>query len=111
MTVIRARVHPQRSVSFDMFADITDAAVTSLLLDRSTGEWVVTFDRDIDPVIQGQPPTNHAEQVRDRMTSRDDADQAARAILRNADTATNRWKLLRSYVLGDPMPEPIYPPE
>lgn len=87
------------SLGLDSFADITgpEIALTSIRRDG------LTFDADLTP--------EQAAEVWRRMESIDDMDQAARAILRDADTATNRWKLLRSYVLGDPMPEPTYPPE
>jgi len=97
MTTVEATM--ARSLTPDMFDDIT--ATAPMTWARNGALTILTFDAELT-----------AEQitaVRDRMTSRDDDDQAARAILRDADTATNRWKLLRSYVLGDPMPEPQYP--
>lgn len=84
------------SLGLDSFADLTDVPLVAI------GRDGLTFDGELTPV--------QAQAIWARMESADDADQAARAILRNADDATNRWKLLRSYVLGDPMPAPTYPP-
>lgn len=84
------------SLGLDSFADLTDVPLVAIRRDG------LTFADDLD--------AETATAVWRRMESIDDTDQAARAILRDADTATNRWKLLRSYVLGDPMPEPTYPP-
>lgn len=107
-TVVRARLHPQRSLSYDTFAAITDAAVR-LDFDRTTGEWVVTFDRDIDAASSDQLAADRTREVWELMTSRDDADLDARHALRDADGATNLAEMVRAYVLGDPMPDPLYP--
>lgn len=89
-----------RSFSPDMFADITDAAPS---WDRAAG--VMSFDAELSP--------EDVTAVRDRMTSRDDVDQAERALLRAARDggATNLAALLACRELGDPLPAPIYPEE
>ncbi len=101
MTTISANA--ARPIGGDSFRDLPGLEDIGATVSVQSGKVVVTFD----VVLTSEQHTA----VWDRMTSRDDEDQAARAILRNADDATNRWKLLRSYVLGDPMPEPTYPPE
>lgn len=98
MSTVTGRMARPRSYS--MFADITDATVAGFSADPS-GMVVVTFDADLD--------AETATAIRDRMTSRDDADQAARATLRAADGATNLAEMVRAYALGDPLPAPICP--
>ncbi|GAB3776803.1 hypothetical protein FB382_004343 [Nocardioides ginsengisegetis] len=84
----------RRSVSSDMFADLTDAPVLSIRANGSN--LTVTFDADLDQ------PTIDA--ITARMTSRDDADQAARAdlsdLLTNDTTASPLAKAVAAYLLG-----------
>lgn len=67
MTTVHGRIIRQRTL--DMFADLTDAQIVLPFTDDS-----VTFDAELDAAT--------VVAVHDRMTSRDDADQAARADLR-----------------------------
>jgi hypothetical protein len=102
-SVVRARMHPQRSASFSMFADLTDATVLALSPDRATGEWVVEFDAVLSPEVSAQ--------VVDRMESRDADDQANRAVLRAAlaGGALNLAAIVACDRLGEPLPAPVYP--
>lgn len=69
MTTIAARM--ARSYAANMFADLTDVPHARSLV---AGVTTLTFDGDLDAETE--------RAVRDRMTSRDDDDQAARADLR-----------------------------
>lgn len=100
MSVVSANA--ARPIGSLSFVDIPGLEEVAASVSVAAGKVVVTFDAELIP--------EQIQAVLDRMTSRDDEDQAARAVLRKADGATNRWKLLRSYVLGDPMPDPIFPP-
>lgn len=86
------------NLSGDSFADLTDALLLEI------GRTALTFDRDLTPEAQTA--------AWERMTSIDDTDQARRAALRAACAggATNVDCLTAAYVLGDPMPDPVYPP-
>ena len=97
-TTVTGRV--VRSISLDTFADITDAPLAPGGI-RSDG---LTFDGDLTDEQQTA--------IWARMESRDDTDQARRAVLRDACTngATNVDCLTAAYVLGDPLPSPTSPP-
>ena len=53
--------------------------------------------------------------VREWLSTRDDADLARRSELRAIASSTgtgplcNGFDILRAYILGDPLPEPVYP--
>lgn len=93
-TTVQGRVVRSVGLGNITFSDLTDAPVASV---TRTG---VTFDGDLTD--------EQTYAVWERMTSKDDADQAARAALRAADGATNLPEMLRAYVLADPMPDPTY---
>lgn len=95
MSTVAGRV--VRSVGFDSFADIVPGVEVA-----DIGEGGVTFTA---PLTAAQ-----AEQVRARMTSRDDADQAARANLAALRDAARTGDLesvralslaLTAYLLGE----------
>lgn len=94
-TSVQGRV--ARALGLDSFADITDAAVLEI---TALG---VLFDGDLD--------LDAVLAVWERMESRDDADKAARAALREAAAAgaTNLAQMLVAYTLGDPMPAAVLP--
>jgi hypothetical protein len=86
MTTVTASA--MRPISSDMFLDITgpDCAVTSIRADGS--DLTVTFDGDLtDAQVQA---------IRDRMTSRDDTDQAARANLATLGAAVKAGATLEN---------------
>ena len=88
MTRIDGRV--QRSISLDLYADITDAPLVAW------GRDFLEFDGDLTEEQQAA--------IWARMESRDDADQAARAALRADRDALDPDDPLRrtiNYVLGD----------
>lgn len=81
MTTIAAVM--RRSYTADMFDDLTDVP-HARSWDKATGVTTLTFDADLDEQTTAA--------IRDRMTSKDDDDQAARANLR----------VLRDAVEADP---------
>ncbi len=85
------RARPVNTTSFLAF---TDAPVVAILPNG------VDFDGDLTP--------EQSTAVWEWMTSRDDDDQADRATLRASDGASNLPEMVRAYVLGDPLPEPVY---
>lgn len=91
-----------RSLSRDSFVDITAARVLDIA--PSADGVAVTFDGDLDAAQR--------DAVWQRITSRDDVDQARRATVRDASDrqATNLPQITAAYVLGDPIPDPVYPP-
>lgn len=96
-------VNAARPIGSGSFADLPGFADVAVTVAVVGGKVVVTFDADLTP--------EETAAVWDRMTSRDDADQAARATLRAAidGGATNLSEMTARAFLGDPMPEPIYP--
>lgn len=90
MTTVTARA--ARAIGFDTFADM---GLTVSGIARSNGDTVLTFAADLTP--------EQAQAVWDRMTSRDDADQARRAELaaQLPDADPIVASLIR-YVLGLP---------
>lgn len=89
----------RRPVGYDTFDDLTTRSLLDIRRDRGR----------VELVFDGELTTTEAQAIWQRLTSADDADEAARAVLRSASDASNRWDLLCAYVLGDPMPDPIYP--
>lgn len=83
------------SLGLDSFADLTDVPLLAIRRDGLT--------------FGGELTEQEAADVWSRMESVDDADQARREALRCADGATNLAEMVRAYVLGDLMPDPIYP--
>lgn len=98
-TVITAA--PRRSIGYGTFDDLADGVHVESIRSLPGGLLEVTF---ADTLTDEQTTA-----AWERMTSRDDADQAARATLRGADGAANLAEMVRAYVLGDPMLDPIYP--
>ena len=101
MTVVTADA--ARPIGADSFADLPGMADISAQVAVVGGKVQVTFDADLTP--------EQRTAVCLRMESRDDEDQERRAVLRAADGATNLAEMVRAYVLGDPLPDPIYPEE
>lgn len=91
MTSIQGRV--LRGIELDTFADITDVP---LVIPSGIDSGGLLFDGDLTP--------DQVEAVWSRMTSRDDADQTARATLRADRDALPELDPLRrlyDYLLGD----------
>lgn len=80
----------------DMFADIPGLATVAMtrVLDKPTGVSTLTFDADLDATT--------VTAIRDRATSRDDADQAKRAALRDlcAAATADDPETLRAAICG-----------
>lgn len=102
MTTISADA--ARPIGADSFADLPGLESVAATVAVVGGKVSVTFEV---PLTEAQRTA-----VWDRMTSRDDADQAARALLRAAvaGKATNLAAMTACAWLGDPMPAPTYPP-
>lgn len=95
MSTVIAGVMARSYTGLDMFADLTPAALVRTF-DKATGVSTLTFDDDLDDAT--------VQAINDRMTSRDDADQARRADLRaDRDGLADDDPLRRlyDYVLGD----------
>lgn len=97
----------RRSFTPDMFDDLLPTGVSLVSWTQADGTWVVVFDDPAETPLTGAQVAG----IRDRMESRDDDDQAVRAVLRTARDghATNLAELNTSYFLGDPLPAPVFP--
>lgn len=95
-TTVTARL--ARSFNDDLFAGLDLPEVHEVAIDK--GLWSITFDGVLSP--------EQTAAAWARMESTDDTDQAHRALLRTPGIV-NRCDLLTAYVLGDPLPDPIYP--
>lgn len=91
-----------RSIGSDTFADLTAA---SLVVPGGVDPNGLLFDGDLD--------VDTAVAIHDRMTSRDDADEECRTLLRAALAAgaTNLAAMHLAYTLGDPVPDAVLPQE
>ncbi|MCL8026305.1 hypothetical protein [Nocardioides bruguierae] len=88
----------RRSVSVELVNAAALTQVECTGIDRA-GLW---FADDLDEAT--------AAAVAEWMASRDDAELARRAALRAVEpSALNAWEIVRAFVLGDPLPEPVYP--
>ncbi len=91
MTSVQGRV--VRPITLDMFADITDVP---LVVPTGIDPSGLLFDGDLT--------ANQVVAIHDRMTSRDDADEAKRRTLaadRDALPADDPLRRLYDYLLGD----------
>lgn len=100
MTVVSANA--ARPIGADSFRDLAGLEDVAATVAVSAGKVVVTFDAELTDA--------QTAAVRDRMESRDDADQDRRATLRAAAAghAINLAELNTAYLLGDPLPAPTY---
>lgn len=92
-----------RPIGADSFADLPGLAEAAASVAVVDGKVAVTFDAELTEA--------QVVAVRDRMTSRDDADQADRAKIAAAlnGGATNLTQMLAERELGLPVRDPIYP--
>lgn len=95
MTTIAAVM--ARSYTSHMFDDLTDPDLShTRTLDKQTGVTTLVFAGELDGATE--------DAIRDRMTSRNDADQAARDVLRERRDALvegDTMRLVIDYVLGE----------
>lgn len=89
-----------RSVNVSL---VNDAALTSVACTHIDREGVWFADT---------LPVEDELAVRDWLATRDDAALARRHWLRAVDSTDllNGFDILRAFALGDPMPDPVYPP-
>lgn len=92
-----------RSIGYDTFADLLPDGCRVESVRKEGALLAVTFDADLEPAV--------VQAIRDRMTSRDDADQAERARIAAAldGGATNLARMWAQRELGRPVEEPVYP--
>lgn len=84
-----------RSYSFTMFDDLTSVPHVRTF-DKPSGVTTLTFADDLPPEVEAA--------IRDRMTSKNDVDQAKRAVLkadRDALAEGDPLRRLYGYVLGE----------
>lgn len=90
-------VHPRRSVSFDMFADVpglADAEVLAMTPINGSTEWAITFGRDLTETERSTALNLMASTGVDDMTERDHIRAAIDTIAAQASTPERRLLLL-----------------
>ncbi|GHJ59125.1 hypothetical protein NOK12_16430 [Nocardioides sp. OK12] len=89
-----------RSVNPEIVNDARLTAITCIAI-TSEGVW-----------FEAEPPAEDLLAVRDWLATKDDAGLARRAEYRAIDSTDllNGFDIARAFALGDPLPEPVYPP-